>query len=153
MFNSQPPITLKAENNKAFNRSCLFATFKITSGSIADCLEHCLEDCRCQSFQICQNTKCQLCSSHKEENSSLLHEKDGCIYATYEIRHLTKKFQVMLLFSGNVNGYFLLGFFFMYHTTFPNILSLIFTVKPCSIIHCKNKLVKTTKKLVLLNSF
>ncbi len=95
IFNSQPQITLKAENNKAFNGSCLFATFKIKSGNIADCLEHCLKNCRCQSFQICHETKCQLCSSHKEENSSLLHDKDGCVYATYEIRHSTKKFQVM----------------------------------------------------------
>ncbi len=93
MFNSQ--ITLKAENNKAFNGSCLFATFKIKSGNLADCLEHCLENCRCQSFQICHGTKCQLCSSHKEENSSLLHDKDGCVYATCEIRQSTKKFQVI----------------------------------------------------------
>ena len=95
IVNSQPQITLKAEKNKAFNGSCLFATFNIESGNIADCLEHCLKNCRCQSFQICHETKCQLCSSHKEENSSLLHDKDGCVYATYEIRHSTKKFQVM----------------------------------------------------------
>ena len=87
MFDSQPQFAIKAEKNKAADKSCLFATFNTKSGNIADCLGRCLGYCRCQSFQICQNTKCQLCSSHKEENSSLLHDKDGCIYATYEMRH------------------------------------------------------------------
>ncbi len=94
IVNNQPQITLKAEKNRAFDESCLFATFNVKSGNIADCLEHCLENCRCQSFQICHETKCQLCSSHKEENSSLLHDKDGCVYATYEMRQSTKTFQV-----------------------------------------------------------
>ncbi|CAB3983894.1 Versican core [Paramuricea clavata] len=93
MFNSQPQFTIKAVNHKAFDNSCLIDAFNISSGNIAACLEHCLENCRCQSFQICENTKCQLCSSHKKENSSLLHDKDGCIYATYEMRHLTETFQ------------------------------------------------------------
>ena len=108
IFNSQPQITLKAENNKAFDESCLFAKFNIKSGNIADCLEHCLENCRCQSFQICHETKCQLCSSHKEENSSLLHDKDGCVYATYEMRQSTKSFQVI---SCNLNLCFFILFF------------------------------------------
>ena len=94
LIDSQPQFAIKAEKDKACGKSCLFATFDIKSGNIADCLGRCLENCRCQSFQICQNTKCQLCSSHKEENSSLLHEKDGCMYATYEMRNLTKTFQV-----------------------------------------------------------
>ncbi len=94
MLNSQPRFILKAEKNKAFNGSYLFATFNIKSGNIADCLEHCLEHCRCQSFQICHETKCQLCSSHKEENSSLLRDEDGCVYATYELR---EKFEVTVL--------------------------------------------------------
>ena len=95
-FNSQPQLFMKAEKNKAADQSCLFATFDSKNGNMADCLERCLENCRCQSFQICQNTKCQLCSSHKEENSSLLRDEDDCIYATYEMRHLTKTFQVIV---------------------------------------------------------
>ncbi|CAB4007280.1 Hypothetical predicted protein [Paramuricea clavata] len=93
MFNSQPQFTIKAEKNKVFDESCHIGTFNIGSGNIADCLEHCLESCRCQSFQICNKTKCQLCSSHKKEKSSLLHDKDDCVYATYEVRHLTGHFQ------------------------------------------------------------
>ena len=96
MLNSQPQFTIKSEKNKAADESNLFATFNTKTGNIADCLERCLENCRCQSFQICQNTKCQLCSSHNEENSSLLHDEDGCIYATYEMRHLTEIVQVIL---------------------------------------------------------
>ncbi|XP_028410792.1 uncharacterized protein LOC114533471 [Dendronephthya gigantea] len=93
MFNGEPQLTIKAERNKAFDESCLIKKFEINKENIADCLSHCLEDCRCQSFQICQNTECQLCSSHKEENSSLLHDQDGCVYAVYDLRHLMDVFQ------------------------------------------------------------
>jgi hypothetical protein len=87
MFNSQSQFIIKAVKNKRFDDSCLINEKTFNTGNIADCLEHCLEDCRCQSFQICGETKCQLCSSHKEENSSLLHDNDTCVYATYEMRH------------------------------------------------------------------
>ena len=98
LFSSQPQFTVKADGNKAFDNSCLISTFDIGyENIIADCLEHCLQDCRCQSFQICHNTKCQLCSSHKNDNSSLLHENDTCIYVTYEIRQLTENSQVIFL--------------------------------------------------------
>ncbi|CAB4034790.1 Hypothetical predicted protein [Paramuricea clavata] len=89
MFNSQSQFTIKAVKNKKFDDSCLInETFN--TGDIADCLEHCLEDCRCQSFQICGETKCQLCSSHKQEDSSLLHDNDICVFAMYEMRHAQK---------------------------------------------------------------
>lgn len=89
-----PQFSIRAEKNKASGKFCLFATFNIESGNVADFLERCLENCRCKSFHICQNTKCQLCSSHKEENSSLLHDKDGCMYATYEMRDMTETIPV-----------------------------------------------------------
>ncbi|XP_028408189.1 uncharacterized protein LOC114530768 [Dendronephthya gigantea] len=92
-LNGQPQFTIKADNNKAFDESYFIKTIRIKDGNIADCLEHCLEDCRCQSFQICQNTKCQLCLSHKEENSALLHNNESCVYATYEIQHSDLSFQ------------------------------------------------------------
>ena len=91
---SEPWFTIQAEKNRAFDKSCLIETIDNKNGNIANCLERCLENCRCQSFQICQNTKCQLCSSHKDENRSLLHEKEGCVYATYGMRHLTETPQV-----------------------------------------------------------
>ena len=92
-FQSQPKFILKAKNNKAIDNSSIIKTFIMKSRSVAECLEHCLKDCRCQSFQICQNTKCQLCSS--QENSSLLHYNDSCVYATYEMRKSIKTFQVI----------------------------------------------------------
>ena len=93
--NDQPQFSIQADKNKAFDESCLIEKFAIKDGNIADCLEHCLEDCRCQSFQICQNTKCQLCSSHKKKNSSLLHVRDGCVYVTYEMRDIIQPLQVL----------------------------------------------------------
>jgi hypothetical protein len=99
---SQPQFTLKAEKNKAFDRSHIIRTIKLKSEDIiSECLEQCLQDCRCQSFQICQNTKCQLCSSHKEENSSLLHDEDDCVYATYDVRRSSKLFEVSNEFAKN----------------------------------------------------
>ena len=105
LINSQPQFAIKAEKDKACGKSCLFATFNIRSGNIADCLGRCLENCRCKSFQICQNTKCQLCSSHKVENSSLLHYKDGRIYVTYEMTNWTETFQVRDQSSSNMTSH------------------------------------------------
>lgn len=101
MFSGQPQFTLKTERNKKFDDSCLVGTYNVESGGISDCLEHCLENCRCQSFQICRNTKCQLCSSHKEENSSLLHENDDCVYIMYDLKEelIGVRFQVNCLLA------------------------------------------------------
>ncbi|CAB3983896.1 PREDICTED: uncharacterized protein LOC107347374 [Paramuricea clavata] len=101
MFNSRPQFTIKAEKNKAFDESCHIGTFNIESGNIANCLEHCLDNCRCQSFQICNKTKCQLCSSHKKEKSSLLHDEDNCVYATNEVPHSTGHLQKL---EGHCSG-------------------------------------------------
>ena len=104
MFSNQPQFTVKAEANKAFDKSCLIGTFN--TGDMAECFEHCLQDCRCQSFEICQNAKCQLCSSHKEDNNSLVHQNDSCIYAMYEIRHAAGASKV----SKNVYQHFFVVF-------------------------------------------
>ncbi len=45
-----------------------FVYSNITDSSIPKCLQHCLLNCMCLSFQICGNT-CQLCSSTKKLNS------------------------------------------------------------------------------------
>ncbi|XP_028403472.1 uncharacterized protein LOC114526154 isoform X2 [Dendronephthya gigantea] len=97
MLNGQPQFTLRTERNKEFDDSCLVGTAHVESGGIADCFERCLENCRCQSFQICQNTKCQLCSSHKDDNSSLLHENNDCVYVMYDMKevHHEENFQNM----------------------------------------------------------
>lgn len=39
-----------------------FSYRNLTASSMEDCLQHCLSDCLCQSFQICGNS-CQLCST------------------------------------------------------------------------------------------
>ena len=99
MINSQSKFIIKAEKNKAFNESYVFATFDVESGNIADCLERCVQNCRCQSFQICQDTKCELCSSHKAENASLLQNRHGCVYAMYEMKHSKEDFKVKFISS------------------------------------------------------
>lgn len=95
LLTSQPQFILEAEENKAFKDSYLIGTIEIKSGNIAECLKHCLSNCSCMSFQLCQNTTCQLCSTNKIETSSLLHDEDGCIYAIFKIQHLAGSFQVL----------------------------------------------------------
>ena len=46
---------------------------------MTECLQHCLSDCYCQSFQICEK-KCQLCCERKGCNSfeiSIIYEEVG----------------------------------------------------------------------------
>ena len=102
--NSQPAqITIKAERKKAFNISSayLIGTFYVKNP--VNCLERCLQNCRCQSFQICKKTECHLCSSHKDNNLTL-HDDGDCVYTTYEMRNLI----------GNVEVGFFKGLFFAY---------------------------------------
>ena len=97
---SQPAqITIKTEKKKVFDISaCHIDTFNTSEFNMADCLERCLRNCRCQSFQICKKTAfewaCQLCSSHKDNNLSLHDDKD-CVYATYEMRNSTGNVEVL----------------------------------------------------------
>ena len=102
--NSQPAqITIKAERKKAFNISSAYHIETSYVKNDANCLERCLQNCRCQSFQICERTKCQLCSSHKDNNLTL-HDDEDCVYATYEMRNPI----------GNVEVGFFKGLFFAY---------------------------------------
>ena len=44
-----------------------------------NCLEHCLANCLCLSFQICDDeAECQLCSSNKYLNSQTMRQSQGC---------------------------------------------------------------------------
>lgn len=103
MFNGQSQFVIKAEKNKAFDDACLIGTFIIEDGHIADCLEHCLENCLCQSFQICENLRCQLCSSNKQENNSLLYSNHSCVYVTYEIQQMETNNQLTVSYKLDVS--------------------------------------------------
>ena len=56
----------------------------ITDTTVSKCLEDCLMNCMCLSFQICDNT-CQLCSSTKELSSaSAIRHVEGCTQFEFE---------------------------------------------------------------------
>ena len=57
-----------------------------TTSSMQDCLPHCISDCLCQSFQICENT-CELCSTTKRLTSDAVQEKIGCNSFEFENRN------------------------------------------------------------------
>ena len=68
-----------------------FSYSNITTSSMQECLQHCLSDCLCQTFQICGNT-CQLCSNLTgsnagQLNSTAIRENIGCNRFEFEHRN------------------------------------------------------------------
>ena len=68
-----------------------FSYRNITTSSMQECLQHCLSDCLCQTFQICGNT-CQLCSNLTgsnagQLNSTAIRENIGCNRFEFEHRN------------------------------------------------------------------
>ena len=51
---------------------------KISNTKMTECLQYCLSDCLCLSFQICHN-ECQLCSSSKDLTPMDWKEKQDCM--------------------------------------------------------------------------
>ena len=98
VFDGQPQFTIKAERNKMLNDSYTIAEFVINDGNIAHCLEHCIKECKCQSFQICSSRICKLCSKHKKENNLVLHDEKNCTYFTYEMPNRTETIQVLCFY-------------------------------------------------------
>ena len=75
--NYQAEMSLKMERNKAlFGHSFL----NISGLTMPDkCLEHCLKNCLCMSFQICDDTiECQLCLANKYLKPLEMKPSQGC---------------------------------------------------------------------------
>jgi hypothetical protein len=50
-----------------------------------ECLQHCLADCICMSFQICNSPDCQLSSAHQYlDTNTALQDSEGCHYQDFE---------------------------------------------------------------------
>ena len=47
------------------------------------CLERCLEECLCKSFQVCSG-ECELSSIEKDEDASAFRTRLGCVYYKLE---------------------------------------------------------------------
>ena len=61
-----------------------YSFLNITNSTPTNCLESCLEQCRCLSFQMCKNTECQLCSSTMELKTPSTRPTKDCIYLDFE---------------------------------------------------------------------
>ena len=62
-----------------------FTIANLTVLDINCCLAMCLQDCRCMSFQICENQGCQLCSTDTDISPSAFKKAEGCTY--FSFRH------------------------------------------------------------------
>ena len=73
------------------------------------CLAKCLEDCKCLSFQICDNdTICQLCSSNREHYEESLRLGKGCTSFLFKREQpLQVVSKHLLIFLTEVISYFL----------------------------------------------
>ena len=81
---SQNQFTINSEKDKAMDENYVFKTLVMDRKIIDYCLEQCLQDCLCMSFQICHMTECQLCSSNKYKDPSALQSKKGCTNFVFE---------------------------------------------------------------------
>ena len=69
-------LMVQGEANKAMHG---YSFFNISGMTMANCLEHCLANCLCLSFQICGHTsECQLCTANKYSNPHAMRQFEGC---------------------------------------------------------------------------
>ena len=72
----QAELFLEKDKNKALHG---LSIQNVSTIKIDDCLAHCLKNCLCLSFQICDDAlQCQLCSSNKYISPWLLKQSKGC---------------------------------------------------------------------------
>ena len=75
--NYQLAMLLDVDLNKVLYGHSFINISGITA--MENCLEHCLANCFCLSFQICEDeAECQLCSSNKYLNSQTMQQSQGC---------------------------------------------------------------------------
>ena len=84
----------KALKNKAMTN---FAFRNLTVKTVIECFFACLEDCLCLSFQMCNETECQLLSSNQFQSALLTMTE-----CTYYDMHLTASQQVRTLIAFSV---------------------------------------------------
>ena len=49
-----------------------------------ECLAKCLEECKCLSFQMCEDDMCQLCSKNSKQNEGSIQQNKGCMSFVFE---------------------------------------------------------------------
>ena len=84
---------LTSHENKALHG---FSFVNMTGTTMNNCLERCLADCLCMSFQMCDNKECQLCASNRHLNATAMHERKGCVNYDFDSKGITKVFLLLI---------------------------------------------------------
>ena len=99
---SQLPVNTagKVTVNRYKNKVLVGYSYRnITSLNHKKCLEFCLADCRCLSFQICAASQdCQLSSSTKLVNRSAFQDSEHCDYMDFQYEDTTKPKVIIMYF-------------------------------------------------------
>ncbi|XP_028391151.1 sushi, von Willebrand factor type A, EGF and pentraxin domain-containing protein 1-like [Dendronephthya gigantea] len=78
---------ITSDKNKALQGHC--DIFNTTTANIGKCLQLCLGNCSCKSFQLCHlydgKTECQLCSSDKHSHPAAMTDNENCSTYNFEI--------------------------------------------------------------------
>ncbi|XP_046850237.1 neurogenic locus Notch protein-like [Xenia sp. Carnegie-2017] len=77
VFSLSGDYQLKLRQNKVLPNEECFRNAWVEN--VSNCLQECLGECRCVSFQMCQTNNCQLCSGGDVGN---LMNQSGCSYFT-----------------------------------------------------------------------
>ena len=98
-------LVVQGEVNKAMYGHSFI---NISGMTMANCLEHCLANCLCLSFQICGHTsECQLCTANKYSNPHAMRQFEGC--TSYNFRNQEVKVKLIRLKLAHVVTLFSLG--------------------------------------------
>ena len=85
-----------------------YSFLNISGMTMAKCLEYCLANCLCLSFQICGHTsECQLCTANKYSNPHAMRQFEGC--TSYNFRNQEVKVKLIRLKLAHVVTLFSLG--------------------------------------------
>ena len=72
-------VNMKKQNNKEYSKG--YQLNEIGGKTEVQCLQRCLENCRCLSFELCNSTICRLQSS---SNSSKVKPSTHCNYFEFK---------------------------------------------------------------------
>ena len=84
----QNDYRLQSDNRKELYGHCSIAN--ITTLNVGQCLQRCLQNCLCKSFQLCgeksEIIECQLCSSNKYLHPAAMRHNENCSTFNFEQR-------------------------------------------------------------------
>ena len=92
---SQTEFSIHVEHDKVLADHCDLQNTTTVGEAMQECLGHCLANCLCTSFQICNMKECQLCSSDKYSvPARALRTKQGC--NNYVFKKQTSQVRIMM---------------------------------------------------------